>query len=68
MTNQAIPYSWNKKQSFNLPCDSLDLFISIILGKIIELDISNSTISVQKDTFVAGSSDAGVGYTTTSAY
>ena len=39
-----------------------------VRDQIIELDISNSTISVQKDTFVAGSSDAGVGYTTTSAY
>ena len=39
-----------------------------VRDQIIEIDIANSNITVQKDTFVAGSSDAGVGYTTTSAY
>ena len=39
-----------------------------VRDQILELDIANSNISVEKDTFVAGSSDAGVGYTTTSAY
>ena len=39
-----------------------------VRDQIIELDIANSTITVEKDTFVAGSSDAGVGYSTTSAY
>ena len=33
-----------------------------VRDQIIELDIANSTITVEKDTFVAGSSDAGVGY------
>ena len=31
-------------------------------------DIANSTINVTADTFVGGSADAGVGYTTTSSY
>ena len=39
-----------------------------VRDQILELDIPNSTISVDKDSFVGGSSDAGVGYTTTSAY
>jgi len=39
-----------------------------VRDQILELDIANSIITVEKDTFVAGSSDAGVGYTTTSAY
>ena len=39
-----------------------------VRDQILELDIPNSTISVEKDSFVGGSSDAGVGYTTTSAY
>ena len=39
-----------------------------VRDQILELDIPNSTIAVQKDSFVGGSSDAGVGYTTTSAY
>ncbi len=39
-----------------------------VRDQILELDIPNSTILVEKDSFVGGSSDAGVGYTTTSAY
>ena len=38
------------------------------MNRIVEIDIANSTINVNKDTFVGGASDAGVGYTTTSAY
>ena len=39
-----------------------------VRDQILEIDIANSTINVSKDTFVGGASDAGVGYTTTSAY
>ena len=39
-----------------------------VRDQILEIDITNSTINVVKDTFVGGASDAGVGYTTTSAY
>ncbi len=39
-----------------------------VRDQIIELDISNSTINVESDSFVGGSADAGVGYTTTSSY
>ncbi len=39
-----------------------------VRDQIIELDISNSTINVETDSFVGGSADAGVGYTTTSSY
>ena len=34
----------------------------------LEIDIANSTINVTADSFVGGSADAGVGYTTTSSY
>ena len=39
-----------------------------VRDQIVELDISNSSITVTADTFVGGSADAGVGYTTTSSY
>ena len=39
-----------------------------VRDQIVELDIANSTITVTADTFVGGSADAGVGYTTTSSY
>ena len=39
-----------------------------VRDQIIEIDITNSNFTVEKDTFVAGISDAGVGYTTTSSY
>ena len=39
-----------------------------VRDQILEIDIANSTINVDKDTFVGGASDAGVGYNTTSAY
>ena len=38
-----------------------------VRDQIVEIDISNSSVSVVADTFVGGS-DAGVGYTTTSSY
>ena len=39
-----------------------------VRDQIVEIDISNSTITTVADTFVGGSADAGVGYTTTSSY
>jgi hypothetical protein len=39
-----------------------------VRAQIVEIDVANSSISVIADTFVGGSSDAGVGYTTTSSY
>ena len=39
-----------------------------VRDQIVELDIANSTINVTADSFVGGSADAGVGYTTTSSY
>jgi hypothetical protein len=39
-----------------------------VRNQIIEIDVANSSINVEADTFVGGSSDAGVGYTTTSSY
>jgi hypothetical protein len=39
-----------------------------VRDQIVEIDVSNSSITVTPDTFVGGSADAGVGYTTTSSY
>ena len=39
-----------------------------VRDQIVEIDVSNSTIEAIADTFVGGSADAGVGYTTTSSY
>ncbi len=39
-----------------------------VRDQILEIDTANSTITVRADTFVGGSADAGVGYTTTSSY
>ena len=39
-----------------------------VRDQIIEIDTSNSIIRVESDSFVGGSADAGVGYTTTSSY
>ena len=39
-----------------------------VRDQIIEIDTSNSLITVESDSFVGGSADAGVGYTTTSSY
>ena len=39
-----------------------------VRDQIIEIDIPNSSITVEADTFVGGSADAGVGYTTISSY
>tara|TARA_Y100001937_G_scaffold19832_1_gene27449 strand:+ start:1502 stop:3376 length:1875 start_codon:yes stop_codon:yes gene_type:complete len=42
--------------------------IAPVRGQVLEIDVANSTITVQEDTFEGGSSDAGVGYTTASSY
>jgi len=39
-----------------------------VRDQIVEIDVANSSITVASDTFVGGSADAGVGYTTTSSY
>ena len=39
-----------------------------VRDQIIEMDIANSKITVTADSFVGGSAEAGVGYTTTSSY
>ena len=39
-----------------------------VRDQILDIDTANSTITVEADTFVGGSADAGVGYTTTSNY
>ena len=39
-----------------------------VRDQIVEIDVTNSGITVIADTFVGGSADAGVGYTTTSSY
>ena len=39
-----------------------------VRDQIIEIDTANSTITVEVDTFIGGSADAGIGYTTTSNY
>jgi hypothetical protein len=39
-----------------------------VRDQILEIDTANATITVEADTFVGGSADAGVGYTTTSNY
>jgi len=39
-----------------------------VRDQIVEIDVTNSIITVDIDTFVGGSSDAGVGYTTTTSY
>jgi hypothetical protein len=39
-----------------------------VRDQIIEIDVANSNITVTADSFVGGSAEAGVGYTTTSSY
>ena len=39
-----------------------------VRNQIIEIDIANSNITVEEDTFVGGSTEAGVGYSTTTSY
>ena len=42
--------------------------IAPVRDQILEIDVANSSITVETDTFVGGSADAGVGYTTTTSY
>ena len=39
-----------------------------VRNQIVEIDVANSNVTVVEDTFVGGSSEAGVGYTTTASY
>jgi len=39
-----------------------------VRNQVLDIDVANSTITVEEDTFVGGSATAGVGYTTTSSY
>ena len=39
-----------------------------VRNQIVEIDVANSNITVAEDTFVGGSSEAGVGYTTATSY
>tara|TARA_B100001057_G_C22862703_1_gene955226 strand:+ start:1231 stop:3084 length:1854 start_codon:yes stop_codon:yes gene_type:complete len=39
-----------------------------VRDQIIDIDIANSSITVESDTFVGGSSEAGIGYTSSSSY
>jgi len=39
-----------------------------VRDQIVEIDVANSSITVTADSFVGGSAEAGVGYTTTSSY
>jgi hypothetical protein len=39
-----------------------------VRNQIVEIDIANSNITVAEDTFVGGSAEAGVGYTTSTSY
>jgi len=39
-----------------------------VRDQILDIDTANSSITVEADTFVGGSADAGIGYTTTSNY
>jgi len=39
-----------------------------VRDQIVEIDVANSIVTVEGDTFVGGSAEAGVGYTTSSSY
>ena len=39
-----------------------------VRNQIVEIDVNNSGITVEADSFVSGASDAGVGYTTNNSY
>mgnify|MGYP001486051195 FL=1 len=39
-----------------------------VRAQVIDIDVANSTFTVQADTLVGGSANAGIGYTTTSSY
>ena len=39
-----------------------------VRDQIIDIDVANSSITVEADTFIGGSSEAGIGYTSSSSY
>ena len=42
--------------------------VTPVRDQIVEIDIANSSVNVSADSFVGGSSEAGIGYTTSSSY
>ena len=60
------PFEESTKIELTVKPDSND--VTPVRDQIIEIDTANSSITVSPDTFVGGSADAGVGYTTTSSY
>jgi len=63
---ENIRGSVSTKIELTVKPDSND--VTPVRDQIIEIDTANSSITVTADTFVGGSADAGVGYTTTSSY
>ena len=49
-----------------LPPSSND--IVPVRDQIVEIDVANSSVTVEPDTFVGGSADAGIGYSTATSY
>ena len=39
-----------------------------VRDQIVEIDVANSSVTVEPDTFVGGSADAGIGYSTATSY
>ena len=39
-----------------------------IRNQVLDIDVANSSVTVEEDTLVGGSANAGIGYTTTSSY
>jgi hypothetical protein len=39
-----------------------------VRDQIVEIDVENSNVTVEVDTFIGGSADAGVGYSTSTSY
>ena len=39
-----------------------------IRNQVLEIDVANSSVTVEADTLVGGSANAGIGYTTTTSY
>jgi hypothetical protein len=39
-----------------------------VRDQIVEIDVENSSVTVEVDTFIGGSADAGVGYSTSTSY
>ena len=57
-----------KRQTIELTVTPSSNDVIPVRDQVLNIDTTNSTITVEADTFVGGSADAGVGYTTTSSY